>query len=216
MHVLRETSLWILVVWNVHCVTKLVVPDASKDQGWLNSQVHTIQEEHIFLDCMTKKATRHFWTLQTTNPMTQHHNPQKCCPVLLGLLLFLCWQAWEDTHKTTATASLSLVYSSTAFYFWRTASKNLVHDSHLEPKRGRDYEMMCNGYRFRDGKYLHTLYQSRVTGHDWLIDWLTNWNWKVLWHRNECGKNKSNENFKTTNPSHNKDRPKTTAECEMF
>jgi ubiquinone biosynthesis protein COQ9 len=29
-------------------------------------------------------------------------------------------------------------------------------------------------------------------------------------------KNKSNENFKTTNPSHNKDRPKTTGECEMF
>jgi hypothetical protein len=25
---------------------------------------------------------------------------------------------------------------------------------------------------------------------------------------NECGKNKSNENLKTTNPSHNKDRPK--------
>jgi hypothetical protein len=34
--------------------------------------------------------------------------------------------------------------------------------------------------------------------------------------QNECGKNKSNENFKTTNPSHNKDRPKTTGECEMF
>jgi hypothetical protein len=32
----------------------------------------------------------------------------------------------------------------------------------------------------------------------------------------ECGKNKSNENFKTTNPSHNKDRPKTTGECENF
>jgi hypothetical protein len=29
-------------------------------------------------------------------------------------------------------------------------------------------------------------------------------------------KNKSNENFKTTNPSHNKDRPKTTGECEVF
>jgi hypothetical protein len=29
-------------------------------------------------------------------------------------------------------------------------------------------------------------------------------------------KNKSNENFKTTNPSHNKDRSKTTGECEMF
>jgi hypothetical protein len=33
---------------------------------------------------------------------------------------------------------------------------------------------------------------------------------------NEYGKNKSNENFKTTNPSHNKDRPKTTGECEVF
>jgi hypothetical protein len=29
-------------------------------------------------------------------------------------------------------------------------------------------------------------------------------------------KNKSNENFKTTNPSHNKGRPKTTGECEKF
>jgi hypothetical protein len=26
-------------------------------------------------------------------------------------------------------------------------------------------------------------------------------NWKMLWHGNECGKNKSNENFKTTIPS---------------
>jgi hypothetical protein len=26
----------------------------------------------------------------------------------------------------------------------------------------------------------------------------------------------SNENFKTTNSSHNEDRPKTTGECEMF
>jgi hypothetical protein len=38
----------------------------------------------------------------------------------------------------------------------------------------------------------------------------------VLWHGNECGKNKSNENFKTTNPSHNKDRPKTPGECESL
>ena len=30
------------------------------------------------------------------------------------------------------------------------------------------------------------------------------------------GKNKSNENFKTTIPSNNYDRPKTTGECEMF
>ena len=29
-------------------------------------------------------------------------------------------------------------------------------------------------------------------------------------------KNKSNENFKTTIPSDNYDRPKTTGECEMF
>jgi hypothetical protein len=29
-------------------------------------------------------------------------------------------------------------------------------------------------------------------------------------------KNKSNENFKTTNPSRNIDRPKTTGECEVF
>ena len=29
-------------------------------------------------------------------------------------------------------------------------------------------------------------------------------------------KNKSNENFKTTVPSNNYDRPKTTGECEMF
>jgi hypothetical protein len=35
-------------------------------------------------------------------------------------------------------------------------------------------------------------------------------------HGNECGKNESNENFKTTIPSNNYDRPKTTGECEMF
>jgi hypothetical protein len=29
-------------------------------------------------------------------------------------------------------------------------------------------------------------------------------------------KNKSNENFKTTNPSHKKDRPKPTGESKMF
>ena len=44
----------------------------------------------------------------------------------------------------------------------------------------------------------------------------TNLNWKMLWHGNECGKNKSNENFKTTVPSNNYDRPKTTGECGMF
>ena len=33
---------------------------------------------------------------------------------------------------------------------------------------------------------------------------------------NECGKNKSNENFKTAIPSNNYDRPKTTGECGMF
>ena len=32
----------------------------------------------------------------------------------------------------------------------------------------------------------------------------------------ECGKNKSNENFKTTIPRNNYDRPKTTGKCEMF
>jgi hypothetical protein len=30
----------------------------------------------------------------------------------------------------------------------------------------------------------------------------------MLWNGNECGKNKSNENFKTTIPSKNDDRPK--------
>jgi hypothetical protein len=38
----------------------------------------------------------------------------------------------------------------------------------------------------------------------------------MLWHGNECGKNKSNENFKTTIPSNNYDRPITTGECGMF
>ena len=31
-----------------------------------------------------------------------------------------------------------------------------------------------------------------------------------------AGGKKSNENFKTTIPNNNYDRPKTTAECEMF
>jgi hypothetical protein len=39
---------------------------------------------------------------------------------------------------------------------------------------------------------------------------------KILWHGNECGQNKSNENFKTTIPSNNYDRPKTSGECGMF
>jgi hypothetical protein len=30
----------------------------------------------------------------------------------------------------------------------------------------------------------------------------------MLWNGNECGKNKSNENFKTTIPSNNYDSPK--------
>ena len=33
---------------------------------------------------------------------------------------------------------------------------------------------------------------------------------------NECGINKSSENFKTTIPSKNYDRPKTTRECGIF
>ena len=37
-----------------------------------------------------------------------------------------------------------------------------------------------------------------------------------LWHGDECGKDKSNENFKTAIPSNNYDRPKTTGECGMF
>jgi len=37
-----------------------------------------------------------------------------------------------------------------------------------------------------------------------------------LWHGNECGKNKSNENFKTTIPNKSYDRPQTTGECGMF
>jgi len=38
----------------------------------------------------------------------------------------------------------------------------------------------------------------------------------VLWNGNECGKNKSNENFKTTIPSKNYGSPKTTRECGIF
>ena len=38
----------------------------------------------------------------------------------------------------------------------------------------------------------------------------------MLWNGNECGKNKSNENFKTTIPSKNYDGPNTTRECGMF
>jgi hypothetical protein len=38
----------------------------------------------------------------------------------------------------------------------------------------------------------------------------------MLWNGNECGKNKCNENFKTTIPSENYDRPKTTRECGVF
>jgi hypothetical protein len=38
----------------------------------------------------------------------------------------------------------------------------------------------------------------------------------MLWNGNECGKNKSNENFKTTIASKNYDRPKTTRECGIF
>jgi len=38
----------------------------------------------------------------------------------------------------------------------------------------------------------------------------------LLWYENERGKNKSNENFKTTIPSNNYVRPKTTGECEKF
>ena len=36
----------------------------------------------------------------------------------------------------------------------------------------------------------------------------------MLWHGNECGKNKSNENFKITVPSNNYD--KTKKNCKMW
>ena len=38
----------------------------------------------------------------------------------------------------------------------------------------------------------------------------------LLWHGNQCGKDKSNENFKTTIPSNNYDRPKTTEIAKCF
>jgi hypothetical protein len=38
----------------------------------------------------------------------------------------------------------------------------------------------------------------------------------MLWNVNECGKNKCNENFKTTIASKNYHRPKTTGECGIF
>ena len=38
----------------------------------------------------------------------------------------------------------------------------------------------------------------------------------MLWHGNECGINKSNENFKTAIPIKNYDRPKTTGESGIF
>jgi hypothetical protein len=38
----------------------------------------------------------------------------------------------------------------------------------------------------------------------------------MLWRGNEYGKNKINENFKTTIPSDKYDRPKTTGELEFF
>jgi hypothetical protein len=37
----------------------------------------------------------------------------------------------------------------------------------------------------------------------------------MLWSGNECGENKSNENFKTI-ASTNYDRPKSTGECGIF
>ena len=38
----------------------------------------------------------------------------------------------------------------------------------------------------------------------------------MLWNGNECGKNKSNENFKATITNKNYDKPKTTRECGIF
>ena len=38
----------------------------------------------------------------------------------------------------------------------------------------------------------------------------------MLWNGNECGKNKSNENFKTTIPSKNYDIPKQLDSAESF
>jgi len=39
---------------------------------------------------------------------------------------------------------------------------------------------------------------------------------KMLWHGNECGRNKSNENFKTAIPSNNYDRLKQLENVECF
>jgi len=39
---------------------------------------------------------------------------------------------------------------------------------------------------------------------------------ELLWSGNECGKNKSNENFKTTIPSKNYDRPNATRKCGIL
>jgi hypothetical protein len=41
-------------------------------------------------------------------------------------------------------------------------------------------------------------------------------NWKMLWNGNECGKDKSNENFKTTVVCKYYDRSKATRECGIF
>jgi hypothetical protein len=38
----------------------------------------------------------------------------------------------------------------------------------------------------------------------------------MLWNVNECGKNKSNENFNTTTTSKNFDTTKMTRECGIF
>ena len=38
----------------------------------------------------------------------------------------------------------------------------------------------------------------------------------MIWRGNEGGKNISNKNFKTSIPSNNYDRTKTTGECGMF
>ena len=57
-----------------------------------------------------------------------------------------------------------------------------------------------------------------IWGH-WLkltLSSYTNFAFIPLWNGNECGKNKSNENFKTTIPSKNYGRPKTTRECGIF
>jgi hypothetical protein len=45
---------------------------------------------------------------------------------------------------------------------------------------------------------------------------LRNFKRKILWNGNEWGKNKSNENFKTTIPSKNYDRPRKVENVESF